>query len=123
LLVNVEAWSGLAHEHADGLKLEKILPRLRVDGIAVRIRARRQVNFGPVDMQEAARPASGECGGFGGVDDIIRHAGHLGDVRWNRDQTLKGADTHGGVTQNGLRIHVKPTIKLPPAVARETNAP
>jgi hypothetical protein len=95
LLVEIETRADFAHQHAVPLQPQKVFPRLRVDRVTVGIGASGQVDLRAIDSQQTVRVALREFGRLGGVDDVIRYARDLGGVGWDRDETLKGANSHG----------------------------
>ena len=94
LLVEVEAGLGLADEGAGLLELEEIGVGLGVNGVAVVIGFRRQIDLCAVNVEEAVRFAGGEGGGLGRIDDIVGHAGNFRREGRGGNKTLEGANTH-----------------------------
>jgi hypothetical protein len=84
------------------LQREKVFQRLRVHGVAVGIRARGQIDFRAVDVEEAVRLAGRQRRSLGRIHDVVRHAGDFRRLGAWRNKTLKGMNAHGG-NENGTQ--------------------
>ncbi len=79
LLIQVEAWHFILDKDPVVLHLPEVGCACVVHGVGVQIDIFRQIDLGTDDMQETVRTAFGQHTRLLGIDDIVRHTGHLLD--------------------------------------------
>src|SRR6185369_2516984 len=100
--VKVEAWGGFLLQRAGGDQFLKVLDCLSIDGVTVKIRAWRQVDLGPRDVQKAQRVSGRQRARFFSIDDVVRHTCHVFAAVSLRTQSTKGTNNRH---RSSCRLH------------------
>ena len=104
LLVKIDGGRGFAAECAVELEALEVFARAPIDGVGVRIGVGREFEFGAVHAEEGVRFPLGESAGFVGIEDIVGHAGDVGDLSRIGHEALESTDAeHKAARGSGRR--------------------
>ena len=90
--VDVEAGFVFNDQRRLVLQPREVLRGQVVDRVAVGVRARGQLDFGPRHAEKAQRVALGQRAGLFGIDDVVGHRRHGGRRLGRRPQSPEGVD-------------------------------
>ena len=90
--VEIKTRLRFSFQRAGRSQLLEVVNGLAIDGVAVNIGPRGQIDFGPRYVQKAERIALGEGACFFGVDDVVRDAGYCVSALGRRAQSAKGTN-------------------------------
>src|SRR6185369_9349802 len=100
--IKIKTRLGFLFQRTRGNQFLKVLDCLSIDGVAVQIRALRQVDLGPRYMQKAQRISVSQSTRFFSVDDVVRHTCHFLGAVSLRTQSTKGTNNRH---RSSCRLH------------------